>query len=273
MPTAQVNGTTLYYELDGPSEAPVVFSHSLFFDSDMFAHQATALSDRFRVLRYDHRGQGRSAAAGTQDELDMDVLTADLSALLSELDIARAHVAGNSMGGFIALRMAARHPEQTVSGIVMGSSAEAEHRRAEFEPLVEHMKQHGTADVIDTLMYIMFGDASLALDAADERGNERDRWRSYMLDLDASIGMAAHGVIHRTAVLEELADTEVPLLVLAGETDHAYEQALSERIAQTAPRATSQVIEGAGHSVALERPEAVNAAILAWADALALRPA
>jgi 3-oxoadipate enol-lactonase len=274
MPTAQVNGTTLHYELDGPPDAPViVFSHSLFFDGDMFVHQVAALADRFRILRYDHRGQGRSAAAGDQSELDMDVLTEDLSALLSQLGIARAHVAGNSMGGFIALRMATRHPEQTLSAIVLGSSAEQEHKLAEFEPLVEHMKEHGTADVIDTLMYIMFGDATLALEGDDERTAERDRWRAHMLDLDASIGLAAHGVIHRSSVLDELADTEVPILVLAGETDHAYEQALSARIAQAAPRATWQVIAGAGHSVALERPEPVNAAIVAWADALALQPA
>jgi 3-oxoadipate enol-lactonase len=266
MATAQVNGTTLHYELDGPQDAPVIaFSHSLFFDGDMFVHQVDELADRFRILRYDHRGQGRSAAAGDQDELDMDVLTEDLSALLRELGIDRAHIAGNSMGGFIALRMAARHPEQTRSAIVMGSSAEEEYKLAEFEPLVEHVKEHGTGEVIDTLMYIMFGDETLAADASSERGAERDRWRASMLALPPSIGMAAHGVIHRSSVLAELGSSDVPILVLAGETDHAYEQQLSENIASTAPRASLEVVEGTGHSVALERPEPVNAAIARWA--------
>jgi len=270
MATAQLDGTALHYELDGPEDAPVIaFSHSLFFDSDMFIHQVEGLADRFRILRYDHRGQGRSAAAGAQEELDMDVLTDDLSALLVELGIDRAHIAGNSMGGFIALRMAARHPEQTLSAIVMGSSAEEEYKLAEFEPLVEHLKEHGTGEVIDTLMYIMFGDETLAEDASTERGAERDRWRASMLALPPSIGMAAHGVIHRQPVLAELGSSDVPILVLAGETDHAYEQRLSENIASTAPRATWEVIVGTGHSVALERPGPVNEAITRWADALA----
>jgi 3-oxoadipate enol-lactonase len=270
MPTAEVNGTTLHYELDGPDDAPViVFSHSLFFDSAMFVHQVDGLGDRYRVLRYDHRGQGRSAAAGSQDELDMDTLTEDLSALLTALDIDRAHIAGNSMGGFIALRMAARHPDQTASAIVLGSSAEEEHKLADFEPLVEHLKVHGTGDVIDTLMHIMFGDDTLGADPASDTGTERDRWRASMLELPPAIGLAAHGVIHRGPVLSELADCQVPMLVLAGETDHAYEQALSEHIATTAPEARWQVVAGAGHSVALEQPAAVNDAIDAWVGSLA----
>ena len=66
--------------------------------------------------------------------------------------------------------------------------------------------------------------------------------------------------------------TGVPMLVLAGETDHAHGQTLSERIAETAPRTTWQVMAGAGHSVVHERPEPVNAAVLAWV-ALMLQPA
>jgi 3-oxoadipate enol-lactonase len=269
MPDAQVNGTTLHYQLDGPADAPVlVLSHSLFFNADMFAHQVEGLGDRYRILRYDHRGQGRSAAATSQDELSMDTLAEDLSALLTALEIDRAHIAGNSMGGFIALRMAARHPEQTISAVALGSSAEAEHKLEDFTPLVEHMKTAGTGDVIDTLMFIMFGDESLAADGA--RAAERDRWRDAMLGLDASIGMAAHGVIHRTSVLEELADTAVPVLALAGETDHAYEVALSANIAEAAPKGTYQVVPGTGHSVALERPDITNAALAAWVDAMEL---
>jgi 3-oxoadipate enol-lactonase len=116
-------------------------------------------------------------------------------------------------------------------------------------------------------MHILFGDTSLA-----ERHEITARWREHMLTLPPSIGDAAHAVIHREAVLEELAGSPVPVLAVAATEDHAYEVALSEAIAAAAPRGRLVVVEQAGHSVALERPDVVNehlAAHFAAAEAAA----
>ena len=64
MPMIAVNGTELYYLDEGPRDAPaLVFSSSMFFDADMFQAQADAFAGGHRIIRYDHRNQGRSTKA------------------------------------------------------------------------------------------------------------------------------------------------------------------------------------------------------------------
>lgn len=255
MPTIDINGTTLFYDEQGPKDAPtLVLSHSLFFDREMFVHQIEGLSKHIRVITYDHRDQGKSARSELES-VDMDTLTDDAAALIEALDIAPCFFAGNSMGGFIALRLAARRPDLLKGCIVLGSSGELEHKLAEFSPLIDGVEANGTEPFIDTLMYIMFGDDYLA---DSSRENEREQWRKYMMALGPDISRSAHGVIHRKGILEELKESKVPLLILAGEQDHAYEVPLSENIAQTVSNSQMFVVAKAGHSVALEQPEIVN---------------
>ncbi|WP_205695485.1 alpha/beta fold hydrolase [Conexibacter sp. SYSU D00693] len=252
MPTIDVNGTTLAYDDRGPRDGvPVLLSHSLFFDRRMFTALAERLGEDLRVVAYDHRGQGESAPAPLE-ELSMDVLTEDAAALIRALGLAPAHVVGNSMGGFVALRLAARHPDLVRTVTALGSSAEEEHQLAAFAPLVEHLQAHGAADVVDTVLHIMFGDTTLA--------GEPElcaHWREVIAGLPPAIGDAAHQVIHRERIVEELAGTTVPVLAVAGAEDHAYPQPISGRTIAQATGGREVTVAGAGHSVALEQPDEV----------------
>lgn len=201
MPNIEVNGVELYYEESGPRDTPViVFSHSLFFDRRMFRHQIERFSEDYRVVVYDHRGQGGRQDAPLES-LDMDTLAEDAAALIEALDLAPCHFVGNSMGGFIAFRLAARRSDLLRSAVAMGSSAEEEYKKEDFGPLVSHMQEHGTTEVIDSLMYIMFGDSTMQ---DPEKERLREEWRDYMLGLPSPIGDAAHGVVYRQGVLAEL---------------------------------------------------------------------
>lgn len=252
MPTVDVNGTTLAYdEVGDAGGVPLLLSHSLFFTRRMFDPLVAELGAGYRVVTYDHRGQGESARAPLE-QLDMDTLTDDAAALIEALDLGPCHVVGNSMGGFVALRLAARRPELVRSAVAVGSSAEQEHSLAAFAPLVAHVQAHGTSEVIDTLMHIMFGDASLA-----EASEETLAWRERMLGLDLSVGDAAHQVIHRTSLVEELRGCTVPVLAIAGAEDHAYPPPLSSEQLAAAAGGRSVVVEGAGHSVSLEKAAVV----------------
>jgi 3-oxoadipate enol-lactonase len=230
---------------------PIVFSHSLFFDLTMFDHQAAFFGADHHVIRYDHRSQGRSAPGGS---LDIDTLAVDAATLIESLDVGPVHFVGNSLGGSVALRLAARRPELLLSASVLGSSGEAEHRQAEFAPLVEALREQGTAAHIDTLMHIMFGDTFLA---DPLRNGERSHWRAKLSALPNSIAEAAHAVVFRSAILDELAGFRVPVLAIAGEEDHAYGPREAQNIAKAAGGAMT-VVPRAGHSVALEEPAAVN---------------
>lgn len=262
MPDIQLNDTTIHYQRTGKAGGPrLLLSHSLFFDHSMFDPLIGLLEDTHEIVAYDHRGQG---ASGTQGKLDMDSLTRDAAALIEALGFGPCYVAGNSMGGFVALRLATRYPHLVAGCIVIGSSADLEHQLAAFEPLVEDLARNGPAEHIDTLMHIMFGDRIFA---DTSREPLLAHWRNKMLALDTSIGEAARGVIHRQGVLPEVALLEVPLLVLAGEQDHAYSVALSQQIVDASGHGDMYVIPDAGHSVALEAPESVAQRIRDFAGA------
>jgi 3-oxoadipate enol-lactonase len=262
MPSIQVNGTTLHVEIDGPEDAPaLVLSHSLFFDHRMYDAQVAALAGTHRVVRYDHRGQGASTRA-PRAELDMDTLTDDAAGLIEALGLGPVTFYGNSMGGFVALRLAARRPD-LVSGVVVAcSSAAVEGAIAEFDPLVVALGEHGVAPVIDVVAHIMLGDTTLT---DPDRADLLASTRAHFATLESDIADAAWQVVHRTAVTDELPGVAVPTLVIAGVEDHAYSVALSEEIARLVPGAELRIVEGAGHSVACEQPEQVNALLADFA--------
>ncbi len=108
MPTAEVNGINLYYELEGSGE-PLALVHGSWGDATNWARVAPGLAETFRVLTYDRRGHSRSERPNTQGSVDED--GDDLVALLVALELAPAHVVTNSYGGDIALRLATRRPD------------------------------------------------------------------------------------------------------------------------------------------------------------------
>jgi pimeloyl-ACP methyl ester carboxylesterase len=107
MPTAQINGTTMFYE-DTGAGAPVLLVHGSWVDHTSWDAVTPALSETFRVVNVDLRGHGKSTldppAAGTVHD---DV--ADLAALVDYLQIAPVTVAGISSGACIALWLASEH--------------------------------------------------------------------------------------------------------------------------------------------------------------------
>jgi 3-oxoadipate enol-lactonase len=234
LPTIDVNGTTLAYDDTGGDGPAVVFSHALYFDRTMFSAQVSRFGRAYRVVTYDHRGQGASARSTS---VDMDTLTEDAAALIGALDLAPCHFVGNAMGGFVALRLLARRPELLRSAAVLCSSADEE--ADECNPL--------------PLDALMFGDTTLV-----SRPEVRERWQRHFAALDRSVLAAAEGVLHRKAVLSELVGARVPMLVLSGDEDTVYGPEWSTRIADTAANAHHVVVRHAGNTVPVERPEVVN---------------
>ena len=105
----KANGISINFEIGGREGAPwVVFSNSLMTNLSMWDEQAAALSNDFRVLRYDQRGHGGTDAP--EGPYSFDLLAADVVALFDALGIARAHFVGLSMGGMTAVMLAEKYP-------------------------------------------------------------------------------------------------------------------------------------------------------------------
>lgn len=109
MPTANVNGVQLFYELTGTGEIPLILVHGSWASHHIWDLVVPRLAESFRVLAYDRRGHSESQRPTGQGSVREDV--ADVAALIEHLGLAPAWVAGNSFGASITLRLAGERPE------------------------------------------------------------------------------------------------------------------------------------------------------------------
>ena len=259
MPKIKVNDTELHYEDSGGSGEPILFSHGLLWNTALFAPQTAALKGHYRCIAYDHRGQGQSAD-DTREAIDMDLLTEDAVAFIKALNLGKVHFCGLSMGGFVGMRLAARHPELVRSLILCETSADPE--PPESAPKYARMnfvaRWLGLRVVVPKVMPILFGKTALSDPA---RSADREEWLRQLNKNRRSIWRAVNGVIRRDPIAPELPNISAPTLVIVGEEDVATVPAKGERIVAGIANSTLVVIPKAGHSSTLEQPAAVNAAI------------
>lgn len=259
MPFIRVNGARLFYEEQGKGEEAILFSHGLLMSGDMFHHQVEALSARYRCITYDHRGQARSEV--TRTGYDMDSLTVDALALIRELGCNPCHFAGLSMGGFIGMRLAIRHPEVLKSLVLMETSAdpEPEENRPAYRKMAFIGRWLGFRPLTGRLMEIMFSQSFLKDPA---KAAERERWRQHFLQLNRrGTARAAHAVIDREGVYEQLQTVRTPTLIIVGEEDVATVPAKAERMHAAIRGARLERIAAAGHSASVEQPDRVTSAM------------
>ncbi len=108
MPTSLINGVRLYWEQHGESGAPLVLVHGSWGDHHNWDSVVGPLARSFRVFTYDRRGHSQSEGPATQGSIDEDA--EDLASFITSNRLAPAHVAGNSFGAAITLKLAASQP-------------------------------------------------------------------------------------------------------------------------------------------------------------------
>ncbi|MEU4344977.1 alpha/beta hydrolase [Nocardia sp. NPDC023852] len=156
----------------------------------------------------------------------------------------------------------ALYPHLVRSVATLGSSAEIEYRRPEFDPLIDHLSEHGVAgeiqteqgpqDVLDTVTYIMFGNWSMT-----HHKSLITAWQNNFRRLDKTIGDAAFQVVDRPALPERLGGCNVPVLGIAGDDDQAYPADISGEGVAKATGGRHVTVPRGGHSVALEQADLV----------------
>lgn len=256
-------GVTLYYEIQEPTSQQanaetLIFSHGLLWSGRMFEAQVAAFRDRYRVVTYDHRGQGQSSAPA--DGYDMETVYADAVALIEGLQLAPCHFAGLSMGGFVGMRLAARRPDLLKSLILLETSAdpEPEANRPKYRLLNNVVRWIGIWAVVRPVMKIMFSQSFLTDPA---RQADRARWKAELKANRPSITNAVEGVITRQGVRDELDQITLPTLIVVGDEDVATVPDKSRRIHEKITGSQLVIIPRAGHSSSVEEPAAVNAAL------------
>ncbi|WP_133557918.1 alpha/beta fold hydrolase [Algoriphagus boseongensis] len=261
MPTIEVNGVKLFYEDKGQGEETLVFSHGLLWSHKMFADQVEVLSKNYRVIAYDHRGQGQSEVKGP---FDMDTVAADAAALIEKLELGKVHFAGLSMGGFVGMRLAARRPDLVKSLILLETSANAEpvENLPKYKTLNGIVKWLGVIlPVANKVMPIMFAQSWLT-DSANS--SKIKLWKKELMGNKKPITGPVEGVIYRKGVEDELANITCPTMILVGDEDVATKPEKAKFIQMGISNSVLHVIPGAGHSSCIEKPDMVNQQILDW---------
>jgi 3-oxoadipate enol-lactonase len=271
--TASVNGTELRVVEVGAGAQTVVFSPALFTNKELFEAPMAALSGEYRCISYDHRGQGESGFGVRQPSPDMlgtEGLYEDAVALLDQLEIDTCHWVGVSVGGFVGMRLAARHPERVRSlgliGVSLRPLSRAEMRQIDALGLALRASRVlgpvGTAvrrRITEQVMGNMFG-ATFMSDQA--RADDREMWRErYFAQLvPEAVPMMREVFGHPGNPPELLSQIQAPTLIIGGADE--YGGGAGAREAQQAiSNARLVTIPDAGHMVLAEQPDAGTAAI------------
>ena len=260
MPELEINDTRLYYEDTGAGSTgeTIAFSHGLLWSTELFARQIEALRPRYRCIAWDHRGQGRSAD-DARHCIGMELVWQDAVALLTQLKLGPVHFAGLSMGGFVAMRMAARRPDLLRSLILLETSSDPEpaDNVPRYRMLSAVTRVFGARVVKGRVAPIMLGKSILS-DA--NRSDELARHLDVMTRRKA-IWRAVNGVLDRSGVHDELSRITMPTLIIVGDEDVATPRPKAERIQGAIAGSRLVTIPRAGHSSPVEEPAAVTAAI------------
>ncbi len=253
------SGEEIYYEVAGDGDDVVVLGHGLGGNHAVWFQQVPVLAQRYRVVTWDQRGFGmssnRAGASGPPAAVD------DLHALLDHLGVDRAHLVGQSMGGWAVLGFALRSPDRvrslvladTTGGIVNDAVREvmASTQRRTVEPgvLGSHPAIGSAVEPTRAFLYQQLGGFRGAIDEADMIGK----------------------LFGTQYPLDDVARLDLHVLCVVGADDDLMPPAAIREVAGVLRGARVVEIAGAGHSPYFERPDEWNAAVLDFLASTARR--
>jgi len=236
---------------------PVTLLHGFTLSAHSWQEVISKMPDGWRWVVPDLRGHGATRIPSGAP-CTMDACTGDLEMLWDHLGIERTHLVGYSMGGRLALHVAAHRPGRVLSLLTIGAHAGLEEearegRRQGDEALARRIETDGLESFIDYW-------SKLPLLAGVERRGpsfvaqlRAERMSNHVAGLAKSLrGMGAGRM---EPVWNRLAELKFPCTFVAGQLDHGY-VASARRLASTVAGGRVEIVLRAGHAVHLERPEA-----------------
>jgi 2-succinyl-6-hydroxy-2,4-cyclohexadiene-1-carboxylate synthase len=256
VPVLDGSDVHLHYVVIGDG-VPVTLLHGFTLSGRSWQEVIAAMPPGWRWIVPDLRGHGATRIPSGAP-CTMDACMGDLEMLWDHLGIERTHLVGYSMGGRLALYVAAHRPDRILSLLTIGAhaglDAEArEGRRQGDEALAQRIEKDGLEAFVDYW-------GSLPLLAGVERRGpaftaqlRAERMGNHVAGLAKSLrGMGAGRM---EPVWDQLAHLTCPCTFVAGQLDHGY-VASARRLASTVVNGRVEVVLRAGHAAHLERPEA-----------------
>ncbi len=243
MSKARINGIDIHYQTDGEGDA-IVFAHGAGGNLLSWWQQIPYFSQRYQCVTFDHRGFGHSA-----DELEgpgSDSFVDDLAGLLDHLNVDRAHLVAQSMGGRTMLGFAVAHPQRTRS-LVMADTVGGMAVEEVSELHRKWRESHQTSELVGTR----------ALSPGFRKRNP-ELANLYLQISSTNPPRPAAAAQSEGPTADQLAAMETPALFIVGEVDEMTPPAVVEAGARHVPGAKVTRVPDAGHSVYFEQPEIFN---------------
>jgi 3-oxoadipate enol-lactonase len=253
---ATANGIETYYEVHGKEGAPwLVFSHSLACSVRMWDGEIARHKDRFRVLAYDTRGHGQSAAP--KGAYTLEQLADDLFVLLKNMKIEKPHYVGLSMGGMIGQTAALKYPgifrTMTLCDTTSRYPAEA---AAMWQERIRIAESKGMAPLVQPTLERWFTE-----NFRKEEKEKVQRVAALIEKTPVAGYVGCCNAIPKINVTARLKELKVPTLVICGNDDPATPPAMAREIQENIPGARLALIPQAAHLSNIEQPEAFNRAL------------
>jgi 3-oxoadipate enol-lactonase len=246
---------TLHHVVGGDRDAPVLLlGSSLGTTHEMWEPQAEVLGERFRVVRYDRRGHGRSPVAPGPTTLDD--LGADLLELLDELGLERVSFAGLSLGGLEGVWLAVHAPER-VDRLVLACTAASFPPRETWVERAFAVRASGVAAIAEAVLARWFRPVF-----HETRPDVVSHFGAMLVATPPGGYAACCDVLAAADITAQVGSITAPTLVLSGSDDPAVPPARGAELAAAIPGAEHLVIEGAAHIANVEQPEVFTAALL-----------
>ncbi|MCA3443968.1 MAG: 3-oxoadipate enol-lactonase [Rhodobacter sp.] len=235
----------LHYRLRGPeSGLPVILLNSLGTDLRMWEGVADRLPD-LRLIGMDKRGHGLSATP--TDDWTLDDLAADALALMDHLGISRAMVAGCSIGGMIAQRMATLAPDR-VAGLFLSNTAMKVGSDKSWAARIKGVTDHGLRGLAPQIMERWFSPAFRASD-------EAKAWETMLMRGDDAGYIATCRVLAAADLRGTSPAIACPVLLVGGTADASTPEDLVRATAAAIRGARVEIIQGSGHIPAIDNSD------------------
>ncbi|WP_136656698.1 3-oxoadipate enol-lactonase [Nitratireductor sp. XY-223] len=257
----EVGTHALNCRVDGePGNPWLILSNSLATDHEMWQPQIDALTRTHRVLRYDTRGHGASAAPPGPYEFDH--LVADVIALMDAHEIEKATFMGLSLGGMTALGLALDHPDRIERIICCDARADAPDIYKKMWPaMIGKAREEGMDALVGPTLERWFSE-HFRSNPASRAALEATRDMIRRTAVEGYAGCAS--ALMRLDYLPRLPQISVPAHFIVGEHDPAAPLPVMREMAEATPGADFTVIPGAAHLSNVERPDVFNDVVTTW---------
>lgn len=276
MTMIRIRDVSLFVRMMGRGEPLVIMHGGPGLDSTTLA-PFEKLAERFTIILYDHRANGRST--GETASMTFDNLVGDAEALRETLGYRQWAVAGHSFGGHVALEYALRHPRRVSRLLLLDSAADAKWYQ-QSAPAILEKRGYGERTVTAARRFFN-GELTVGeVRPAVMRFLGAYFWKIRIRDLPVMAAAAMRMrmrpeamvegfsvLLRHWSVMDRLGEISMPTLVLGGREDFLFPPEHQAILADRIPHARLEVIEHAGHNAHEEQPARVLAIVADFLDA------